>query len=119
VLAVDDSATVRSSLKLVLQKAGYEPVLAADGEEALFRVQESREKFHLIITDLNMPKMNGIELIKTVRLLPGYRFTPILMLTTESQAEKKMEGKKAGATGWIVKPFTPGQLISVIQKILR
>ncbi len=119
VLAVDDSVTVRSSLKLVLQEAGYEPVLAADGEEALNQIKNSKEKFRLIITDLNMPKMDGIELIKAVRSLPGYRFTPILMLTTESQAEKKLEGKKAGATGWIVKPFTPGQLIGVIQKVLR
>ncbi|MDK2881212.1 MAG: two-component system, chemotaxis family, chemotaxis protein CheY [Clostridia bacterium] len=119
VLAVDDSATVRSSLKLVLQEAGYDLVLAADGEEALNKIKKSKEKFHLIITDLNMPKMNGIELIKAVRSLPDYRFVPILMLTTESQADKKLEGKKAGATGWIVKPFTPEQLIGVIQKVLR
>jgi two-component system chemotaxis response regulator CheY len=119
VLAVDDSATVRSSLKLVLQEAGCDLVLAADGEEALNMIKRSKEKFHLIITDLNMPKMNGIELIKAVRSLPDYRFVPILMLTTESQADKKLEGKKAGATGWIVKPFTPEQLIGVIQKVLR
>ncbi|AFV10750.1 response regulator receiver protein [Thermacetogenium phaeum DSM 12270] len=119
VLAVDDSATVRSSLKLVLQEAGCDLVLAADGEEALNKIKRSKEKFHLIITDLNMPKMNGIELIKAVRSLPDYRFVPILMLTTESQADKKLEGKKAGATGWIVKPFTPEQLIGVIQKVLR
>ncbi len=119
VLAVDDSATVRSSLKLVLQEAGCDLVLAADGEEALNKIKKSKEKFHLIITDLNMPKMNGIELIKAVRSLPDYRFVPILMLTTESQADKKLEGKKAGATGWIVKPFTPEQLIGVIQKVLR
>jgi two-component system chemotaxis response regulator CheY len=119
ILAVDDSATVRTSVKLVLERAGYEVELASDGEEALGKAKSASERFHLLITDLNMPKLDGIGLIKAVRAQPGYRFTPILMLTTESQADKKEEGKKAGATGWIVKPFQPDQLLAVIQRVLR
>ncbi|MGB9791886.1 MAG: response regulator, partial [Thermacetogeniaceae bacterium] len=97
VLAVDDSPTVRTSVRMVLERAGYEVELAADGSEALQKIDISAERFHLLITDLNMPGLDGISLIKAVRSNPAYRFTPILMLTTESQASKKEEGKKAGA----------------------
>lgn len=119
VLAVDDSATVRTSIRMVLEQAGYEVELATDGEDALKKIDINSERFHLMITDLNMPKLDGIGLIKAVRSNRAYRFTPILMLTTESQAEKKEEGKKAGATGWIVKPFQPEQLIAVIRKVAK
>jgi len=119
ILAVDDSATVRAGIRLVLEQAGYEVELAADGEDALKKLDGSVERYNLLITDLNMPKLDGIGLIRAVRSNPGYRFTPILMLTTESQAEKKEEGKKAGATGWIVKPFQPEQLIAVIRKVMK
>ncbi len=119
VLAVDDSATVRASVRMVLEQAGYEVELAANGEDALKKIDMAAERFHLLITDLNMPRLDGIGLIRAVRSNPAYRFTPILMLTTESQAEKKEEGKKAGATGWIVKPFQPEQLIAVIRKVMK
>lgn len=118
-LAVDDSATVRASVKLILEKAGYEVDIACDGEDAVKKVEGSGQRFDLVITDLNMPKVDGINLIKSLRSMSLFRFTPILMLTTESQAAKKEEGKKAGATGWIVKPFQPEQLVAVVQKVVR
>jgi two-component system chemotaxis response regulator CheY len=100
-----------------LRKAGHSVTEAVDGKDAI--VQVGRAKFDLIITDLNMPNMDGIELITAVRKLPGYSFVPILMLSTESQAEKKDAGRKAGATGWIVKPFNADQLIAVVQKLVK
>ncbi|MGB9792972.1 MAG: response regulator [Thermacetogeniaceae bacterium] len=117
-LAVDDSHTIRTAIKIALEPAGFSITLAADGEEALGALSAER-RFDLIITDLHMPKLDGIALIKAVRSNPFYRFTPILMLTTESQAEKKDEGRKAGATGWIVKPFQPEQLMAVVRKLIR
>lgn len=118
VLAVDDSPTVRTAVKMTLERAGFEVDLAVDGVEAIQKIDITSGRFHLIITDLNMPRMDGIELIRAVRANPAYRFTPILMLTTESQADKKEAGKKAGATGWIVKPFQPEQLVAVIRKVM-
>ncbi len=115
---MDDSATVRTSVRMVLERAGYEVELAADGSEALKKIDMAAERFHLLITDLNMPGLDGIELIRLVRSKPAYRFIPILMLTTESQAAKKEEGKRAGATGWIVKPFQPEQLVAVIRRVV-
>jgi two-component system, chemotaxis family, chemotaxis protein CheY len=117
ILSVDDSASVRQMVSFTLRKAGYEVVEAVDGKDGLGKV--SGEKFDLIITDLNMPNMDGIEMMAAVRKLPGYSFVPMLMLTTESQAEKKDAGRKAGATGWIVKPFNADQLIAVIQKLVK
>ena len=100
-----------------LRKAGYEVAEAVDGKDGLTKV--SGAKFDLIITDLNMPNMDGIEMITAVRKVAGYSFIPILMLTTESQAEKKDAGRKAGATGWIVKPFNAEQLVAVVQKLVK
>jgi two-component system, chemotaxis family, chemotaxis protein CheY len=117
VLTVDDSASVRQMVGFTLRKAGYEVVEAADGRQGLERARIG--KFDLIVSDLNMPNMDGIQMIAGVRQLPGYSFTPILMLTTESQPEKKDAGRKAGATGWIVKPFQAEQLIAVVQKLVR
>jgi two-component system chemotaxis response regulator CheY len=117
ILTVDDSASIRQMVSFTLRKAGYEVVEAVDGQDGLTKVGGG--KFDLIITDLNMPNVDGIQLITAVRKVPGYPFTPILMLTTESQAEKKDAGRKAGATGWIVKPFDADQLISVIQKLVK
>jgi two-component system, chemotaxis family, chemotaxis protein CheY len=117
ILTVDDSASVRQMVSFTLHKAGYEVVEAIDGKDGLAKV--SSGKFDLIITDLNMPNMDGIQMMTAVRKLPGYAFVPILMLTTESQAEKKDAGRKAGATGWIVKPFNAEQLIVVIQKLVK
>jgi two-component system chemotaxis response regulator CheY len=104
-------------VSFTLRKAGYEVTEAQDGKDGLG--QAGRKKFDLIITDLNMPVMDGIEMIGSVRQLTGYGFTPILMLTTESQQEKKDAGRKAGATGWIVKPFNADQLVAVVQKLVR
>lgn len=117
ILAVDDSASVRQMVGFTLRKAGYEVTESVDGEGGLDKVGE--EKFDLIITDLNMPNVDGIQLIPAVRKKAGCSFVPILMLTTESQAEKKAAGRKAGATGWIVKPFNAEQLISVFQKLVK
>jgi two-component system, chemotaxis family, chemotaxis protein CheY len=100
-----------------LQGAGYEVVDAVDGQDGLDKA--GNDKFDMIITDLNMPRVDGIQLICEVRKMPAYAFVPILMLTTESQAEKKDAGRKAGATGWIVKPFNAEQLTAVIRKLVK
>ena len=117
IMVVDDSATIRMSLKTVLTNSGFEIVQASDGEEALKMLQDGT-KPDLIITDINMPKMGGLELIKNVRKLPGLRFVPILALTTESAQEKRDEARKNGATGWIVKPVKGADLLGVIKKVL-
>jgi two-component system chemotaxis response regulator CheY len=117
VLTVDDSGSVRQMVSFTLKKAGYDVVEAVDGGDGIAKA--SSDKFDLIITDLNMPNVDGIQLITAVRKLPGYSFVPILMLSTESQAEKKDAGRKAGATGWIVKPFNAEQLVAVVQKLVR
>lgn len=117
VLTVDDSASVRQMVSFTLRNAGYGVIEAADGRQGLERAKT--QKFELVITDLNMPEMDGIGMIASMRRLPGYSFTPILMLTTESQPEKKDAGRRAGATGWIVKPFQAEQLIAVVQKLVR
>ncbi len=116
ILAVDDSASMRQMVSFTLKGAGYDVIEAADGVEAL---SIARGKgVNLVITDVNMPNMDGISLIKQLRMLPSYRFTPLLMLTTESSPEKKQQGKAAGATGWIVKPFNPDQLLNTVKKVL-
>jgi two-component system chemotaxis response regulator CheY len=117
ILTVDDSASIRQMVSFTLNKAGYQVTEAVDGKDGLGKAE--MKKVDLIITDLNMPNMDGIQMITAVRKLPGYGFTPILMLTTESQAEKKDAGRKAGATGWIVKPFNADQLIAVVQKLVK
>jgi len=117
ILAVDDSASVRQMVAFTLQGAGYEVVNAVDGRDGLAKA--GQDKFDMIITDLNMPNLDGIGMIAEIRKLPGCSFVPILMLTTESQAEKKDAGRKAGATGWIVKPFNADQLIAVIRKLVK
>jgi two-component system chemotaxis response regulator CheY len=117
ILTVDDSASVRQMVSFTLRNAGCEVTEAVDGKDGLG--QAGRRKFDLVITDLNMPVMDGIEMIASIRKLPGYGFTPILMLTTESQAEKKDAGRRAGATGWIVKPFNADQLVATVHKLVR
>ena len=116
ILTVDDSSSVRQMVSFTLKDAGYEVVEAVDGKDALTKLSGTVD---MIITDLNMPNMDGIELIRQVRAQPNYKFVPIVMLTTESQAEKKQAGKEAGATGWIVKPFKPDQLLAVVKKVVR
>jgi len=116
VLAVDDSASIRSLVNYVLGRAGFEVVLAEDGQEALDYAQQNT--VDIVLTDINMPNLDGIGLIKGLRELPTYKYVPLLVLTTESGTDKKMEGKAAGATGWIVKPFDPVQLVSTVEKVL-
>ncbi|MBN2161686.1 MAG: response regulator [Pontiellaceae bacterium] len=117
ILTVDDSSSIRQMVSFTLKQAQYEAVEAVDGIDALEKIRSTPVDMALV--DLNMPRMDGITLIKHLRSDAQHRFIPIVMLTTESQAEKKMEGKAAGATGWIVKPFKPDQLVTVIKKVLR
>jgi len=116
IMTVDDTATMRQMISFTLHSVGHEVVEASDGNEALAIAKD--KKFDLVIADVNMPNMDGISLVKMLRAMPNYKFTPILILTTESQDTKRQEGKGAGATGWIVKPFNPEQLISVVSKVL-
>ncbi len=115
-MTVDDAASVRQMVSFTLQEAGYDVVEAVDGLDALEKINSST--IDMLITDMNMPNMGGIELIRKVRAIPRIKFIPIIMLTTESQEAKKQEGKKVGATGWIVKPFRPEQLVAVVKKVL-
>ena len=116
ILAVDDTASMRQMISFTLNSAGHEVIQAADGKEALKILQG--KKVDLVIADINMPNMDGITLVKSLRALADYKFTPILVLTTESQEAKRQQGKVAGATGWIVKPFNPEQLLTVVKKVL-
>lgn len=116
ILAVDDSASMRQMVSFTLKGAGYSVIEAADGQDALNKAKQ--QTVDLVLSDVNMPVMDGIELVKNLRGLPQYKFTPILMLTTESAGDKKMQGKSAGATGWLVKPFNPDQLLATIKKVL-
>jgi two-component system chemotaxis response regulator CheY len=116
IMTVDDSPTIRQMLAMSLKGAGYEVVEAENGKDALIKLET--EQVNMLITDLNMPQMNGIELIRIVRQSPGLRFLPIIMLTTETQEAKRLEGKAAGASGWIVKPFKPEQLLKVVQMVM-
>jgi two-component system chemotaxis response regulator CheY len=117
ILIVDDSALMLTSVKSNLEMAGFKVEAAEDGVKAMTKLKGGL-KPDLIITDINMPNMDGMELIKNVRALPGFRFTPILTMTTESQAEKREEGKKLGATGWLVKPVGGADLVKIIKKVL-
>ncbi|MGL1891675.1 MAG: response regulator [Spirochaetaceae bacterium] len=116
IFAVDDSVTLRASLNYTLTKAGYDVKLAEDGVIALDKISNYTDKIDCFLFDINMPNMDGITLIKKVREISRFKFTPILFLTTESQESKKMEGKAAGASGWIIKPFDPLTLISTLKK---
>jgi len=116
ILAVDDSASMRQMVSFTLKGAGYNVVEAVDGVDALNKAKA--QSFDCVVTDVNMPNKDGITLIKDLRALPNYKFTPMLMLTTESGMDKKQQGKDAGATGWIVKPFNPDQLLKTINKVL-
>jgi len=118
IMTVDDSVSVRQMVSFTLKREGFDIVEAIDGVDALKKLNAD-DPVHMMITDLNMPNMDGIELIRNVRANPKYKFMPIIMLTTESQDERKQEGKAAGATGWIVKPFKPEQLLGVIKKVLK
>jgi two-component system chemotaxis response regulator CheY len=116
ILTVDDSSTMRQMITFTLKGVSYEVLEAGDGVDAL-EVAKGK-KLSLIITDVNMPRMDGITLVQRLRALPEFKFTPILVLTTESDAAMKQKGKEAGATGWIVKPFSPEKLLDVVNKVL-
>jgi two-component system chemotaxis response regulator CheY len=115
-LTVDDSKTIREMVSFTLKNDGFDVIEAEDGKHAISVL--GGQDVSVIITDLNMPNMDGLELIRTLRADPKYKFTPILMLTTEGDATKKEQGKAAGATGWIVKPFQPEKLIQVVNKVI-
>jgi len=117
ILTVDDSGSIRQMVGFVLKEAGYDVVSAVDGQDAVEKMKES--PVEMMITDLNMPNMDGIELIRWTRANPDHKFIPVIMLTTESQMDKKQLGKEAGATGWIVKPFNPDQLLSVVRRVMK
>jgi len=117
ILAVDDSASMRQMVAFTLKGAGYNVIEAADGQEALDKARG--ETVDLVLTDQNMPRMDGITLVQNLRSLASYAATPILILTTESSAEMKAKGKAAGATGWLVKPFDPNKLLDVVRKVIR
>lgn len=116
ILIIDDSAAIRQSISYILQQEGYTTVEASDGLEGLARL-DGAAKFDCVITDVNMPNMDGITFIRKARELAKYKFVPILVLTTESQGSKMNEGKEAGATGWIVKPFSADKLLAVVKKV--
>ncbi|MDF1642802.1 MAG: response regulator [Pseudomonadales bacterium] len=116
VLAVDDSASMRQMVSFTLQTAGFDVIEAVDGVDALEKAKG--QEVDVVVSDVNMPNMDGITLIAELRALPQYKFTPMLMLTTESGGEKKSQGKAAGATGWIIKPFNPEQLVKTVKKVL-
>ncbi len=116
ILVVDDSLSMQKMVTLTLKTAGYEVVESSDGQAALNIAQS--QSVDLILSDVNMPNMNGIELCQNIRKLPKHKFTPFLMLTTESAGDIKMQGKKAGATGWLLKPFNPQQLLATVEKVL-
>lgn len=117
ILVVDDSNSIRDMVSFTLKSAGYETVEAKDGSEGLNCAQSNN--FDLVISDVNMPIMDGITLCQELRKLPSFKFTPILMLTTESSGDMKMRGKAAGATGWLVKPFNPEKLLATIKRVVR
>ena len=117
VLVVDDSNSIRDMVSFTLKSAGYETVEAKDGQDGLNKAQGA--VFDLVISDVNMPIMDGITLCQELRKLASFKFTPILMLTTESSGDMKMRGKAAGATGWLVKPFNPEKLLATIKRVVR
>ena len=116
ILAVDDSASIRQMVAFTLKSSGYEVVEAVDGMDGLEKAKT--KTFNLILTDQNMPRMDGLNLIKNLRSMAQYKTTPILMLTTESSDAMKAQGKAAGATGWLVKPFDPQKLVDVVKKVI-
>ncbi|WP_018986056.1 response regulator [Methylophilus methylotrophus] len=116
ILIVDDSSSLRSVVGTALKGAGYDVIEAEDGKDALTKL--NGQKIHLIISDVNMPNMNGIEFLKASKQIPAYKFTPVIMLTTESAEDKKMQGQAGGAKAWMVKPFQPPQLLNAVSKLV-
>ncbi len=115
IMIVDDSASMRRVVGIALKGAGYDVLEGVDGKDALSKLKG--QKVHMIISDVNMPVMDGIAFLKAVKAMPAYKFTPVIMLTTESAEEKKREGQAAGARAWVVKPFQPEQLVNAVQRL--
>ena len=115
IMIVDDSASMRQVVAIALKGAGYDVIEGRDGKDAISKL--TGQKVHLIISDVNMPNMDGITFVKEVKLMPNYKFTPIIMLTTESDEGRKREGQAAGAKAWVVKPFKPEQMLTAVQKL--
>jgi two-component system chemotaxis response regulator CheY len=116
IMIVDDSISIRQVVGIALKGAGYDVIEGRDGKDALSKL--TGQKIHLVISDVNMPNMDGISFVKALKQLPSYKFTPVIMLTTESQEEKKREGQAAGAKAWVVKPFKPEMLLGAVQKLV-
>ncbi len=116
IMIVDDSASLRQVVAITLKGAGYDTIEACDGQDAINKM--TGQKIHLIISDVNMPNMDGITFVKNVKQMANYKFTPIIMLTTESQDSKKKEGQAAGAKAWVVKPFQPQQVLDAVSKLI-
>ena len=116
IMVVDDARSMRGLISMTLQGEGYEVIEACDGQDAMVKIEG--QKVNMVISDLNMPNMNGIELIRSLKQDPRYKFLPIVMLTTESEEAKKKEGQEAGAKAWLVKPFKPETVLSVVKKII-
>ena len=116
ILIVDDSASLRQVVSIALKGAGYDTVEACDGKDALSKLDG--RKLHLIISDVNMPNMDGLSFVRAAKQLPAYKFTPVIMLTTEVSDAKKQEGQAAGAKAWVVKPFQPAQMLTAVSKLI-
>jgi two-component system, chemotaxis family, chemotaxis protein CheY len=116
IMIVDDSTSLRQVVSITLKGAGYEVLEARDGQDALSKL--TGQKIHLIISDVNMPVMDGFSFVRAAKQIAAYRFTPVIMLTTEAQESKKQEGKEAGAKAWMVKPFQPGQMLSAVSRLI-
>jgi two-component system chemotaxis response regulator CheY len=116
IMIVDDSASLRQVVSIALKSAGYETVEASDGKDALSKLDG--RKLHLIISDVNMPNMDGLSFVRAAKQLPAYKFTPVIMLTTEVSDAKKQEGQAAGAKAWVVKPFQPAQMLTAVSKLI-
>ncbi|MBI5658915.1 MAG: response regulator [Nitrosomonadales bacterium] len=116
IMIVDDSASLRQVVGIALRGAGYDVIEGCDGKDALAKL--NGQKVHLVISDVNMPNMDGITFVKNLKQMPAYKFTPVIMLTTESQEGKKQEGQAAGAKAWVVKPFQPAQMLAAVSKLV-
>ena len=116
IMIVDDSATLRQVVSIALKGAGYDVLEASDGKDALGRL--NGQKVHLVISDVNMPNMDGLTFVSEMKKLPAYKFTPVIMLTTEAGADKKAQGQAAGAKAWVVKPFQPAQMLAAVSKLV-
>jgi two-component system chemotaxis response regulator CheY len=118
-MIVDDSASLRQVVHMALSGAGYQVLEACDGKDALDKLTANQARVHLIISDMNMPVMDGISFVREIKKQPGYKFTPVIMLTTEAAHDKKQQGREVGAKAWMVKPFLPQQMLDAVAKLIN